>query len=124
MGQLAENTLKVLADNKRLRIIAALESCAELCGYQLNELLGIAGATTSRHLSLLLKAQIILSRHEGKFIYYRLSHLPELSPLLEWLVPQLKKETFYKDDQQKLKTIASLDMVSLCQKQRGPRCCI
>lgn len=123
MNQTTENTLRALADDKRLRIIAALESYPELCGYQLNELLGIAGATTSRHLSVLHKAQIILSRHEGKFIYYRLNHLTELSPLLEWLVPQLKKESFYKDDQQKLKTIASLDMVSLCQKQRGPRCC-
>ena len=52
------SVMKALADENRLRIVAALEG-QELCQCQLVELLGLATSTVSRHASILQQARVV-----------------------------------------------------------------
>lgn len=67
-----EETLKVLANNKRLEIIQLL-SHGELSVSQMVEMLGIRQANLSQHLSLLRQAKLVNSRREGVTIFYQLT---------------------------------------------------
>ena len=68
------NILKALADRNRLRIVIALEDYGEMCACQITELLQVAGATSSRHLSLLVNADIVKARKEGRWIFPGKNH--------------------------------------------------
>ena len=87
MGDEMQGTLQItgaLADRSRLRVFAALTRHEELCVCQITEMLGLAPATVSRHMSLLLNARLVQSRKSGRWVYYRLSTV--VSPLLlQWL---------------------------------------
>jgi len=48
-----------MSDKNRLRILNALLSHEELCACQITELLQIAGAAASRHLSLMVSSGIL-----------------------------------------------------------------
>lgn len=67
-----EETLKVLANNKRLEIIQIL-SHGELSVSQMVDMLGIRQANLSQHLSLLRQAKLVSTRREGVTIYYQLA---------------------------------------------------
>ncbi len=64
---------KALSDPNRMTVFLALLSKEELCVCQITELLSIATATVSRHMSQLQSAGIVTSRKEGRWVYYRLS---------------------------------------------------
>lgn len=118
---------KALADTNRLRVVAALMERDELCACQISELLAVAGATTSRHMGLLLSAGLVESRKEGRWVYYRLcSERAEYAPLLTWLQEQLWQAAHNSaraEDTQRLVEIMALDPEELCRKQRGDNCC-
>jgi ArsR family transcriptional regulator len=63
--------MKALADENRLRIVAALEG-RELCLCQVVQLLGLATSTVSRHMSILQQARLVESRKDGRWTYFRL----------------------------------------------------
>ena len=65
--------LKALADRNRLRIVAALADYEELCACQLTELLGVSGATASRHLAQLTASGLLASRKDGRWVHYCLA---------------------------------------------------
>jgi ArsR family transcriptional regulator len=71
---------KALADQTRLRVIAALRQ-RELCVCELCDALEATQSTLSTHLTLLRGAGITRTRKQGKWIYYRLSD--EAAPLIE-----------------------------------------
>lgn len=54
--------MKALSDANRLRIVSALMAFDELCACQITELLQVSGATVSRHLALLVNAEVLESR--------------------------------------------------------------
>ena len=56
--------MKALADENRLRIVAALQG-RELCLCQIVELLGLATSTVSRHASILQQARLVQSRRKA-----------------------------------------------------------
>ena len=115
-----EKSLKVtkaLADGNRLKIVAALLEYDELCACIITEFLGIAGATASRHLSILVNSGLLASRKEGRWIYYRLSIADNL--LLAWLKASLDNKTNLKC----LAEIVASPVEDICRKQRGIDCC-
>ena len=115
-----EKSLKVtkaLADGNRLKIVAALLEYDELCACIITEFLGIAGATASRHLSILVNAGLLSSRKEGRWIHYRLSIADNL--LLAWLKVSLDNKTNLKG----LAEIVASPVEDICRKQRGIDCC-
>ena len=59
-----------LGDKSRLRILLCLKD-STLCLCHLTEILGLAGSTVSKHLSLLESAGLIESQPDGKWKFYR-----------------------------------------------------
>jgi ArsR family transcriptional regulator, arsenate/arsenite/antimonite-responsive transcriptional repressor len=96
--------LKALADRNRLRIVAALMNTPELCACHISTMLGVSGATASRHMDLLIRAGLIDSRKNGRWVYYKLS--PAFPALLrEWLEQPLLKDPDIKKDLGNVKKI-------------------
>ncbi len=89
--------MKALADRNRLRIVAALMNTEELCACHISELLGVSGATASRHMELLIRAGLIDSRKNGRWVHYKLS--PAFpAPLFQWLEKPLSEDQGIKVD--------------------------
>lgn len=102
--QAEREQLKALADRNRLRVVAALMHTNELCACQISELLGVSGATASRHMDLLIRAGLIDSRKSGRWVYYTLS-LAFPAPLREWLEKPLSQDPEIKADVGKVRKI-------------------
>jgi ArsR family transcriptional regulator len=116
--------LKSVSDRNRLRIVAALSDCSELCACQITEFLEVAGATVSRHLQLLQQADLIESRKEGRWVYYRLKTASaDREAILAWLQGELVKCADIRRDRKKLRKITAIDTEELCRRQRGEKCC-
>lgn len=107
---------KALADGNRLRIIAALSNYPELCVCQITELLGLAMATVSRHISVLQNAGLVESRKEGRWVYYRLHNdFPE--KLKDWLESDLMDNAEIEVDKLQLTEITSIQVEELCSRK-------
>lgn len=72
-----------LSDPLRLQIVDLLKT-QELCVCDLCEALDIAQSKLSFHLKILKEAQLVQSRQEGRWIYYRLN-LSQFIVLEEYL---------------------------------------
>ena len=109
---------KALADGNRMRAVGALMERGELCVCQLTEMLGLATATVSRHMSILQSASLVQSRKDGRWVYYRLaSPFPDF--LHQWLTESLSASTEINQDRESLNSIVSSDLVDLCKQQRN-----
>ena len=64
--------LKAISDPKRLRIVDML-SCGELCACKILEAFHITQPTLSHDMKVLIEADIVKDRREGKNIYYSLN---------------------------------------------------
>ena len=69
------NMLKAISHPMRMAIVAQLEDGKKLTVSQLHNLLGIEQSTTSHHLGILKDKGIVLSKREGKYIFYFLKHI-------------------------------------------------
>ena len=79
---------KALSDSSRVRMLCALRG-GELCVCQLIELLQLAPSTVSKHLSVLTQAELVESRKDGQWVYYRLPKKP-----VSEVAARMTKETF------------------------------
>jgi ArsR family transcriptional regulator, arsenate/arsenite/antimonite-responsive transcriptional repressor len=95
---------KGLADENRLRILNLLFH-GELCGCDIQHVLGASQSTVSRHLSYLKNAGLVLDRRAGYRVFYRVvqSEDPETAELFEYLVMALAKDKAMKADMRKLR---------------------
>lgn len=117
--QTLSSMFKALADKNRLRIMAALLQHDELCVCQLTEFLGVAGATASRHLSLLQKANLVQSRKVGRWVYCRLRNdLPHEFPM-DWLKEHLLEDSEIVKNMERLRVVLAESPEAICRKQRG-----
>ena len=114
---------KAISDQNRLRILLALSENTELCACQITELLQTAGATVSRHLTVLTHAGLIQSRKQGRWVYFCLIEDPANSMLLTWLTRGLKDTAQIVSDRTALGLILSENPEDICRKQRGESCC-
>ncbi len=71
---------KALADENRLLAVALLRRQGELCACEIQAATGLTHATVSHHMAVLAEADVVLSRREGKWMYYRLA--PDAPPEL------------------------------------------
>lgn len=74
---------KALSDPIRLKIIALLQY-QELCVCDLCDRLELRQSKLSFHLKVLKDAQLLRSRQEGRWVYYRLN-LPQFAVLEQYL---------------------------------------
>ena len=63
---------KMLGDESRCTILMALNMSDELCVCDLSEITGLAMPTVSHHLRKLRERGLVVSRREGKLVFYRL----------------------------------------------------
>lgn len=110
--------LKALADGNRLRVVAALLRSKELCVCQITALLEIATGTVSRHMSILQTAQLVESRKDGRWVFYRL-HGSFPKHLRFWLEASLQTSETALADKKNLATILAYNPDELCRKQRA-----
>jgi len=64
---------KALGDPERLRLFYLLSRHEELCVCHLTDALELPQSTVSRHLGLLRHAELVATRRDGKWMYYRLN---------------------------------------------------
>ncbi len=82
---------QALSDPTRLRMWMLLHN-QELCVCHIREVFGLAVSTISEHLSVLRKAGLILSKKDGKWVYYQAKlSLGDLSLFLKELKSSLEK---------------------------------
>jgi ArsR family transcriptional regulator, arsenate/arsenite/antimonite-responsive transcriptional repressor len=119
------SVMKALADRNRFRVVAVLQTHAELCACQITELLQVTGATVSRHMGILVRAGLVESRKEGRWTYFRLKTDPpsDCGPVLKWLREGAEQSGQGVRDGRALIQILSLDKEALCRRQRGEACC-
>ncbi len=72
-----------LAEPLRLEVIRILHR-EELCVCDLCDRLGLAPSKLSFHLRALREANLVLSRQEGRWVYYRLNR-PQFKVLMDYL---------------------------------------
>ncbi len=111
---------KALSEHNRLKVIVALTKHAELCACQLSELLQVSGATTSRHLEILINANLIDKRKEGRWVYYRLKADDDnFGELMNWIKKELSKSEDIKKCLDSLKKITAFNPKEFCAKSNG-----
>lgn len=112
--------LKALSDRNRLLIMYALLRERELCACRLTEFLGVAGATTSRHLSLLVGAGLLKNEKKGRWVYYSLDgeFATNGGTLLEWLRTELDSAFLTEAEAVRLEMAVNMDEEELCRRQR------
>ena len=118
-----QDTLKItkaLSDASRLRVIVSLAGVDELCVCQVTEMLGLAPATVSRHLSVLQNANLVLSRKDSRWVYYRLSdHFPPL--VRQWLIESLSPSREAGDDRKRLEDMLACGVHTQCKPRSNRR---
>ncbi len=67
--------MKIMSDGKRLQLYWLLCHCEE-CVVNLSALLGLSSPAVSHHLKLLKEAGLVISRREGKEVYYTAADTP------------------------------------------------
>ena len=113
------NVTKALADENRVRTLLALRK-GELCVCQITELFGLAPSTVSKHLSILFQADLVESRKDGRWIYYKLPgrNAPVVvREALDWVEKSLANNPHVLEDNQQLKKILKQDPAELCKRQ-------
>jgi ArsR family transcriptional regulator len=80
--------LKLLSDDTRYNIFMKLLEYDELCVNELEELLGIKQANTSKHLKLLKESYIVSFKREKNMIKYRIDEdfLNDNTDLIRYLL--------------------------------------
>lgn len=64
---------QALADANRLKALHLLHTRGEMCVCELQEVLGITASNLSFHLGVLRHAGFVISRKDGKRVFYRLA---------------------------------------------------
>ena len=75
--------LRALGDESRLKILWILED-QELCSCEIQEVVGLAQSTVSRHLQILEDAGFVVAEKAGLWKNYRLNPVP--SPAVQGLL--------------------------------------
>lgn len=110
------NITKALADENRIRILAALKG-REMCVCQVIDLLQLAPSTVSKHLSILRQARLLEARKNGRWMYYRLNdHNPPaaVAEALDWVIAAVDGEPVIRADASRLLEILSVPMTTRC----------
>lgn len=89
--QTVADSFKILGDTTRIRIFWALCHCEE-CVINISAMMDMSSPAVSHHLRQLKSAGLIVSRREGKEVYYKAADTEE-SHLLHIMIEQVLKIT-------------------------------
>ena len=85
-----QRTLLALSDPTRREILKMLKRGDRTAG-EISDRFDVSAPAISRHLAVLRDAELVLSRRDGKFLYYSLS-LEPLEFLGDWIDDFLKEK--------------------------------
>lgn len=68
-----ERMLKALANGRRLRIAGLLAGKGEMCVTDIAAAIGLSFKATSRHLTILARADVLKVEQRGLSVFYRLA---------------------------------------------------
>lgn len=85
--QTVSELLRQLGDGSRVRLFWILCHCEE-CVINLSAMMGMSSPAISHHLKQLRSARLIVSRREGKEVYYKAADNPQ-AELLHRLIEQI-----------------------------------
>ncbi len=110
-----ENTklFKALSDDSRLRILKMLQS-KSLCVCEIQDILGLATSTVSKHLSILRDAGFLMEEKDGKWVNYMINprpNDPRITSILTSLDFWISDEEIIISDKKRLK---SIDRYKVC----------
>ena len=110
------NITKALSDENRIRALMMLTG-GELCVCQIIEMLGLAPSTVSKHMSILRQAELVETRKEGRWIYYRLAdrEVQTTCEILDWLERHLRKDKKVLGDVKQLRLMQKMSKDELCE---------
>ncbi len=114
------NITKALSDESRVRILMFLRG-RELCLCQINEVLGLATSTVSKHMSVLTQTGLVQVRKEGRWRYFRLpgDDAPRLvKECLAWLEAALAAEVAVAQDNRRVRAIEKIPCETICAASR------
>jgi DNA-binding transcriptional ArsR family regulator len=113
------NITKALSDENRIRALMMLTG-GELCVCQIIEMLGLAPSTVSKHMSILRQAELVQTRKEGRWIYYRLADRKArpACEILDWLQKHLKNDETILDGVKQLRQMQKMSKDQLCECYR------
>ncbi len=86
--QTVADIFKQLGDGSRIRVFWLLCHCEE-CVINLSAMVGMSSPAVSHHLKQLKSAGLVVSRREGKEVYYKAADTEQVRNfhhLIEWLV--------------------------------------
>ena len=86
--QIVSDIFKQLCDGNRIRIFWMLCHCEE-CVINISSAMGMSSPAVSHHLKQLKAAGLIVSRREGKEVYYKAADTEQarnFHHMIEWLV--------------------------------------
>ena len=89
--QIVADIFKLLGDRNRVRIFWLLCHCEE-CVLNLSSMVGMSSPAVSHHLKQLRASRLIVSRREGKEVYYRAADT-EAAKLLHHMIEKLIRIT-------------------------------
>lgn len=84
----ADAKFRAFSDQTRLRILHLLQD-GELCVNDLVEIINVPQPTASRHLAYLRRAELVITRKTGQWMYYALA--PAQNPFHKKLLECLSK---------------------------------
>jgi|SRR6516165_7728453 len=110
-----ETIFRGLADATRLRIINLL-LCGELCGCDIQGVLGVSQPNISRHLVYLKHAGLVIDRREGFRVFYRLAPANDepMRGLLQFLATAFPRTERFRSDLRRLKRTITTVAPSAC----------
>lgn len=111
---------KALSDETRVRALLALRD-GELCLCQIIELLGLAPATVSKHIDMLVQAGLVERRKDGRWCFFRLAGRKapaHVQQILKWAWELLENDKVTQNDAGKIVRLRRIDLkeVSACYK--------
>ncbi|MDD4028635.1 MAG: metalloregulator ArsR/SmtB family transcription factor [Caldisericia bacterium] len=115
---------KALSDRNRLRILHALVAQKELCACQITELIQVTNATASRHMGVLINANLVQRRKKGRWVYYQLhTENQGVENVFTWIEKKLKEDPEALLDLISLEEITRCGPEEICKKHKTLKFC-
>lgn len=99
----AAKIFKALSDEARLRILHLIKVNEEMCGADLEHILGFTQAKTSRHITYLKNTDLLGYRKRDQWIYYYIRE--EYTSITAQMIKYIEKDVNLQEDLRTFRTL-------------------